>query len=287
MPKQLKGNFSENTYFSDPNHMEEMVRLNRQGEMMTKNMGGVLPEQQAMPSGLHRILDIACGPGEWALSLAAQQPTCQVIGIDISQSMVEYASVQAEADGLVNTHFRVMNALGDLDFPDDFFDVVNARLIASFMEKASWPQLLQECRRITRPGGLIRLTECEVPLSSSAAYEELNGMLVRALYEAKHGFSPRAWDITPHLGSLLRTAGYQDIHLKPYLFAYQYGTEDHASFYQDFLSFSLVLPFLLKWHTCGAQEDFEKLYQRALVEMQFPDFCALWPVLTAWAERSA
>jgi len=44
------------------------------------------------------------------------------------------------------------------------------------MQIGEWPALVQECLRITRPGGILLLTECERGISTSPALEELTAL---------------------------------------------------------------------------------------------------------------
>src|SRR6266478_487898 len=149
---------NENTYFIDIESGAEMARLMNQDRFLTTIMGGVLSEQADL-SHVHDILDIACGPGGWVLDVAYAYPQINVVGIDISQGMIEYARAQAKVQLLDNASFINMDALKPLQFLDHSFDLVNTRLICPFMLTTAWPSLLQECMRITRPGGIARLTE--------------------------------------------------------------------------------------------------------------------------------
>lgn len=134
------------------------------------------------------MLDIACGPGAWALDVAQAFPQKRVTGIDISRMMVQYAKAEAREKGLYNASFQVMDALKPLAFADDSFDLVNARFITGFMSKAASPILVRECMRILRPGGILRLTECESPLTNSVnmgvtTQEEANRLYLQTLEE--------------------------------------------------------------------------------------------------------
>src|SRR5437763_15879040 len=105
----------------------EGVHLIEQDVNFNTSMGGLLPEQsQESLSHIHHVLDIACGPGGWALEVAQAYPHMQVTGVDISAGMVDYATVQAHASGLDNVSFRVGNIAEPLDFADESFDLVNA-----------------------------------------------------------------------------------------------------------------------------------------------------------------
>ena len=98
----------ENVYFSDPESGGEMTRLLSQDRLITKGMGGLFSERSDL-SGIRRILDAACGPGGWALEVASTYPEIEVVGFDVSQAMIDYARVQAQARGLENADFRVMD----------------------------------------------------------------------------------------------------------------------------------------------------------------------------------
>lgn len=162
----------ENMYIIDSESPAELARLLHQDRLYTKTLG-LFPESLDI-STVRSVLDIACGPGGWALDVATRFPSIQVTGIDISVRMIEYAQAQAEAQQVSNTNFAVMNALKPLGFPDSSFDLVNARTIG-FLPKAAWSGLLRECRRVTRPGGSICLTEGEMggQMARSASYSSI------------------------------------------------------------------------------------------------------------------
>lgn len=277
---------SENTYFIDAENAAEMARLTNQDRLMTKSMGGLFPERLDL-THIHDILDIGCGPGGWVLDVAREYPEKQVVGIDISTLMVEYARYQAYIQGLDNISFRVMNALEPLDFRDSSFDMANVRFISGFMPSVVWPRFMQECLRIMRPGGVVRLTEPEYPLSNSLVVEKLGALLTKAMQVAGQSFSPdgRHVGITPMLGRFLRDAGCQDIQKAAYVLDSSMGTEEHLSQYQNTMVFlKLVQPFIVKMELI-TQEEVDQLYQRALTEMMSDDYCSLWYFLSAWGVK--
>jgi ubiquinone/menaquinone biosynthesis C-methylase UbiE len=280
---------SESSYVIDAESAAEMARLVSQDQLTTKSMGGVLPEQTDL-SGIHRVLDIACGPGGWVLDVAFEHPDIQVVGIDISQTMVEYARVRSKVQKLENASFQVMNALKPLDFPDASFDLVNARAIAGFMLPASWPAFLQECMRITRPGGIIRLTETDdFGTSNSPALEKMTRMAIRAGQLAGRTFNPEGRNaaVTPMLGRFLRMAGCKNIKKRAHVIDYSSGEEAHDGVYKDLMvAFQLLQPFLTKLGFIS-QQELEQLYQQVLTEMASHDFCALWYMLTVWGQKPA
>jgi ubiquinone/menaquinone biosynthesis C-methylase UbiE len=128
-----KYEYSSTYFVQDRQSQQEMERVTIQDHMLTAKMGGVLPEQPDA-SIFHRILDIGCGTGGWIIEAAQAYPTISLFGIDISSRMIEYARQQATVHQVADrTEFHVMDALLILEFPPDYFDLVNLRLGSSFM----------------------------------------------------------------------------------------------------------------------------------------------------------
>jgi ubiquinone/menaquinone biosynthesis C-methylase UbiE len=280
---------NENTYFIDIESGAEMARLMNQDRFLTTIMGGVLSEQADL-SHVQDILDIACGPGGWVLDVAYAYPQINVVGIDISQGMIEYARAQANVQLLDNASFINMDALKPLQFLDHSFDLVNTRLICPFMLTTAWPSLLQECMRITRPGGIARLTEWNEPgITNSPACEELQRKCFRALQLAGRTFAPdgRHFGINQMLGRFLREAGYQNIQHKSYVIDFSSGTAAYETWFQNLrVGFTLLLPFLLNYDVT-TKEEFEELYQQFLIEIMSDSFCGICFLLTVWGEKPA
>jgi len=278
---------SGNVYFNDPDSGAEMVRLLDQDRLITQGMGGLLPERSNDFSGIQRVLDVACGPGGWAQEVAFAHPETEVIGFDISPAMIDYAHMQAQVQGLHNASFLVMNLLKPLDFPDSSFDLVNARFI-NFLPAAAWPQLVQEFRRITGPGGFIRLTESEWwYFTTSPALENLNAMIIRALkIQGSFSQTGRFTGILPMLGRLLRDAGCVNIQLVPHVIDFSVGTKAYQGFRKDAVAvFKLFQPFIIRMGV-ATQEEMDPLYEQMLLEMQQDDFRGLMLPLTAWGEKA-
>ena len=277
----------ENTYFIDIESGAETARLMNQDRFLTRIMGGVLAEQ-THPFPVHDILDIACGPGGWTLDIAYTYPKANSVGIDLSRSMIEYARDHAKVQGLDNASFQIMDALKPLEFSDDSFDVVNARLICPFMPTSAWPRLLQECRRITRPGGIVRITEWNEPgITNSPACEELQRRCFHALQLAGRVFAPdgRHFGICQMLAHLLSEAGYQDVQHKAYVIDFSSGTPAHNVWFQNLrVGFTLLLPFLLK-HGVTTKEEFDELFQQFLTEILDDHFCGICFFLTTWGQK--
>jgi len=287
MPGEQSAKDNENTYILDAASGAEMARLMKQDRLLTEGMGGLFPERGDVAT-MHDILDIACGPGGWVLDTAFAYPKTRVVGVDINRKMVEYARAQAWSRGLENASFQVMNALERLDFPDHSFDLVNARFLVGFMPQARWATFFQECVRITRPGGVIRVTEFDEPgTSNSTAFETLKKYAFQAIHKA--GFTSSVdghnYGIMPILGRLLRDAGCRDVGQRVHAIDFSYGTEGHEPMYQNSkIAFQLVQPFMVKMKVLTEQEA-EERYNQMLIEIMSEDFCAVWLYMTAWGQK--
>ncbi len=276
----------ENTYVIDIESGAETARLMHQHRLVTAGMGGVFPEPLDV-SQVQHILDIACGPGDWALDVAFEYPEIEVMGIDLSRTMVEYARARAGAQGLDNARFCVMDALQPLAFPDDSFDLVNARFLCGCMPTTAWPALIKEYVRVTRPGGIICLTEAENGISTSPACEQISALCARAMQVAGHSFSPdgRHLGVTALLGHFLRQAGCQHIQQQAHVIDYSVDTDVHRSMFTNCnVLVELLKPFLMRIAVI-TEDELECLHREATIEMLSDDFCGVWFLLSAWGTK--
>lgn len=280
---QLPEREHPSTYFvQDRENQEELARLRIQDQMITNSMGGVLPEQDASVT-FRRVLDVACGTGGWIIEAARQYPEMFLLGIDVSKRMLDYAREQAATAQVgERVEFHVMDALRMLEFPDAYFDLVNMRCGGSFMRTWDWPNLLNEMLRVTRPGGVIRLTEPEIlHQSNSPALTQLYEMFQCAMFRAGHLFSEETTGIIDHLARLLLQQGCLEVQTKEHALQYPAGTEAGEAYYQNMKHFfRTIRPFLEKWGC--AREAYDSIYQQALAEMQQTTFHSTWHLRSAW-----
>lgn len=291
MPAPLDPHSKEqpSTYIvQDRENKEELARLTLQDHLLTAAMGGVLSEQPD-PTIFHRVLDIGCGTGGWAIETAQAYPEMSLIGIDISHRMIEYARQQAEAHHVADrVEFHVMDALRMLEFPNGFFDLVNLRLGGSFLRTWDWPKIISEMLRVTRAGGVIRITDQEfLHQNNSLATTQLNEVVLLAFYQAGHLFSQESTGLTAHLPRLLKQYGCGEAQTKAYALEFRAGTPEGEAYSENLAIASRTLgPFVQKWiNLTGIDEDPEALYQRSLEERKRPDFHSRWNFLCAWGER--
>lgn len=274
------------TYFvADRANEDELARLQSQDRLVTESMGGVLTEQPD-PSVFQRVLDVGCGTGGWLIDMAKTYPHMSLlVGVDISERMIHYARAQAEAQQVGDrVEFRVMDALRMLEFPDDYFDLVNERLGGSYLRTWDWPKLLQEFQRVARPQGVIRCNETNIPESNSPALTSLFQVMQDAFYQAGHSFSATNDSGTRELVRLMQQHGIQNVQTRYLESEYRAGTLAGQLFREDMERvFRIALPFFQKW--TRVPDNYQDLYQQALKEMQQPDFVARATMLTAWGTK--
>lgn len=99
------------------------------------------------------ILDMGCGTGEQTLAYKRQFPEAHVTGIDCARPFVRFAHGLAETHGL-SLDFAEMDA-GATDFPDESFDLIVSIIMFHETTKAQVRDILSECWRLVRPGGLV------------------------------------------------------------------------------------------------------------------------------------
>ena len=243
--------------------------------------------EQTDRSTIRRVLDIASGTGAWTITAAQAHPEMQFVGIEGSPQLVEQARAQALAHHLENVSFTVMDPFGSLDLPEASFDLVNARYLVGQLPTAAWPQTLHAFVRIVRPGGIIRLTETDLPISSSTAYAQLGGLISQALFQTQRSFSPtgRLLSMTPVLKRLLQNIGCQQVQHMVAEVNFSAGTPAHEEMIQDISqTYRLVLPFLVA-AAVTTQQEVEQLYQRMLTELTSERFDAVAFSLIAWGTR--
>jgi ubiquinone/menaquinone biosynthesis C-methylase UbiE len=264
----------------------EMGRLLNKARLQTMNMGGLLPEHPD-PSALHDVLDIACGPGAWILDMARSFPHMSLVGIDISETMIGFAQGQVRELGLTNVTFMRMDALKPLALPDASFDLVNAKFLLEFMPKEGWLRLMQEARRLLRPGGTLRMVEYEIGVSNSPAHENLCRLFIQAMYDLDRCFSPgdRHLGILAMLSPTMRKVGFRNVRQQSYTVDYSSDAENHAEWCLDLmLKAKLTFPFLVRQgkHTA---DDLEMMASYMEEQMNAPNFMALWHYMSVWGEK--
>src|SRR5215467_77642 len=134
---------SQNVRYLLPRHPGEIDRLDIQHYALRETMGANFLAPVESPQ---RLLDVGCGTGQWGFEACHQFPEALVLGLDL---------VAGKPDRPARYHWVKANLLQGLPFVHDQFDFVHQRLLVTGVPLASWPQVVAEFARVTRPGGWV------------------------------------------------------------------------------------------------------------------------------------
>ena len=107
------------------------------------------------------ILDVATGTGDFAILAAKRLDPARIIGIDISEGMMDVARQKVKREGLDGTIFFMQDDCTQLSFDDETFDAVTAAYGARNFENLE-AGLSEMCRVLVR-GGHLMLVELTTP----------------------------------------------------------------------------------------------------------------------------
>ena len=108
-----------------------------------------------------RVLDVACGTGDFSIAIAKAIGNGKVIGVDISKEMLEVMRRKVLKNNLESIISQEVGDGENLRFPEDSFDrVVNAFGIRNFEDRDKG---LKEALRVLKPGGRLVILELSRP----------------------------------------------------------------------------------------------------------------------------
>lgn len=110
-----------------------------------------------------RILDLGCLVGHNTVPWAQEFPQAEVHAIDVAAPCLRYGFARAEKLG-ARVHFHQMDA-AKLSFPDDHFDIIWSSMFFHEVPMKKIPDILRECHRVLRKGGL--MIHMELPPNQS------------------------------------------------------------------------------------------------------------------------
>ncbi|HLG63872.1 MAG TPA: class I SAM-dependent methyltransferase [Ktedonosporobacter sp.] len=196
--------FREDVPYALPKDLEEGQRLNFQHYIIRYILRGThaVPLDQSVKN----ILDVGSGTGIWGHEMAQAFPLARVYGLDLEPPQT--VSLAAPAISVPdNYHFIQGNVLKGLPFPDNMFDYVHQRLLFLGVPQNSWPAVIKELSRVTRPGGWVEIYEADILFPDAGpATRELNSWTSRFM-------GMRGVDTTQmrQLGNLLKRQGLRNV----------------------------------------------------------------------------
>lgn len=273
-------------YPIDAENAEEMDRLIKQAHLISEYVG-LVPEEVTLTAG-QTALDIGCGPGEWVLEMARNNPDCQIMGVDISKRMTTYALARARVQRLPNVEFTVADVCQLLPFPAASFDVLHARFITGFLLTSTWPVFLKECFRVLRPGGIMCSVELEnLGVTNSQALMRYNDLMVRYMRLGQHCFTSEG----SHIGImavqayLLQQSGFTQVQQQMHVLNYSLGAPAHPQIVEDYsVLMRLMQPALLREKVIS-EEELTLLYTQAMADMHTEGFCGVTMFQKVWGRK--
>ena len=114
------------------------------------------------PDAPQRILDVACGTGDFSLEMARRMhPGSRLTGLDLSPGMLAVMRGKLEKKGLQDRIETVEGSCERLPWGDATFDRVTIAFgIRNFEDRSA---ALAEILRVLRPGGKLVILELSVP----------------------------------------------------------------------------------------------------------------------------
>ena len=113
------------------------------------------------PFAPRTILDVATGTGDFAILAAQTLDPDRIIGIDISDGMMEVGRKKVKAEGLDNVIYFMKDDCTNLSFDDNNFDAVTVSYGARNFEDLEAG--LSEMCRVLKPKGHLMLVELTTP----------------------------------------------------------------------------------------------------------------------------
>ncbi len=155
-----------------------------------------------------QVLDVGCGTGEDARTIAGRVAGVSVLGIDASDEKIREA--RARTLGLPRpVDFRVADAYA-LPFEDDTFDACRADRVLHHLVGPA--KALAEMARVTRPGGRVVVSDTDYDtLVVEAPDPRLTARIV-----THHADRMECGRVGRRLPGLLRDAGLEAIAMTPY-----------------------------------------------------------------------
>jgi ubiquinone/menaquinone biosynthesis C-methylase UbiE len=274
------GYVQESSYILPSDSAAEIARLADQDRLFNE-------VHQLLPPGVPedgRVLDLGCGAGAWCAEVAFHYPDMQVIGIDTSEDLVNYARASARTERLENVHFEIMDVRQPLAYEDEHFDLVNARFLSPVLRAEEWPTVVGEMVRVTRPGGIVRLIDTDGnTVVSSPALKRFRDLIIQTM-EA----DGRTLILTPSFKFWLREAGCSGIELLPHLIDFSAGESAHPVIYEDFkVIMTQVIPYLLARNPSLTEQLLSDLLQQMLGETLQDSFRGHWPFVECYGRKGA
>lgn len=210
-------------YQGDAGDVRQGALMDRGGAVyMLGRNGGFMNDARGHTAAAHlmerfpdftpgQILELGCGIGSSIIPIASYYPEAETHGIDVGASQLRYAHARAAHIG-VPVHFRLGDAL-HAPFADGSFDLVFTCVTIHELQPGTITNLLAECFRLLRPGGIVLHLEVPQRYESMDLWGRVRGE-IEAVYNNepnwKAAISADYPTLLAHAGFTEIAVGYQD-----------------------------------------------------------------------------
>ncbi|WP_053977057.1 bifunctional demethylmenaquinone methyltransferase/2-methoxy-6-polyprenyl-1,4-benzoquinol methylase UbiE [Mangrovimonas xylaniphaga] len=174
----------------------------------------------------NKILDIATGTGDLAITLT-KTGAKEIIGLDISDGMLEVGRKKVAAKNLEDTISMVLGDSESLPFPDNTFDAITVAFGVRNFENLE--QGLSEILRVLKPNGVFVILETSVPTQTpfKQGYKFYTKYILPTIGrvfskdQSAYAYLSESASVFPYgeaLNNILRKIGFIDVSNKPQTF---------------------------------------------------------------------
>jgi SAM-dependent methyltransferase len=162
-----------------------------------------------------RVISIGCGTGVEVRALGRlTQGQVDILGVDQSQALVEFARRQTAAEGLAQGIHYALDDAHSLNYPDETFDVAILHTLVSHVDDPA--RVLTEARRVVRSGGTVAIFDGDyASITFDHPDHQLEASIEQALMRTLIA-NPRVMREMPRL---LKTAGLEMSDARAWVYA--------------------------------------------------------------------
>ncbi|KKY15468.1 putative tam domain methyltransferase [Diplodia seriata] len=193
--------FREGTYFA-PNDDKEQDRMDLFHHISALILGGKL-YRAPITATPKKVLDFGTGTGIWAMDIADEFPSCEVVGSDLSPIQPSWVPP--------NCRFLVDDVEADWAEGEQY-DFIHGRTMAGSIK--DWPRLFAQAYASAAPGGWVELQEFEIQYGcddgSYPAKAPTVALFIEKLNEAAESFG-KPMDVARDLKGWMTDAGFTNV----------------------------------------------------------------------------
>ena len=244
------------------------VWVNKQKEMdiMLNPLGQRAIDKLDLSNG-KRILDIGCGCGATTLEIAKMIPEGKIIGVDISEPMLNQARKDALEMSLSNTEFVVQDVQTD-EISEDAFDIAFSRFGVMFFEDSY--EAFKNINNSLKIGGQLSFVCWQEPLLNP--WQSLSIQVIKQFIDLPAppptSPGPFAFEDKSYIADILDRSNFKEINIddnQEEIVMFSGKTLKEAS--EDYLTINPVVTEMLK----NSPKELKEEILEALI-IKFSDF---------------